>query len=451
MSRIPSHGARRRPFPVASAVALATSIVLTACGGGGGGTSSDTAGATSSSAAGTITGFGSVITNGVRYELSGTAVVDEGAGTSISCSDNTSNCGLKLGMEVEIEGDGVRASSDGTTLTSVARSIHVGSSIRGPVASVAADGNSLIVLGQTIALTTSTRFEDGVQPVAGDIVEVHGLIDSSVTPSQISASLVEVKTAAVSSYRLRGSLDKVAGTVGGEPVSFATLAGEDLTRYQAATDGLIVRVKLSTTPDAQGQWVALSFRSGERTYSHVDDGKHTEHEGFIESIVTRPAEGATGTVVTGFVVNGNTVSLPEGFSSYEGGTVAQLVVGARVEVEGTVVDGVLVASKIEFKKARKRSERGHGDDAHTHAQEFELHGTLAPGSAPNTLVVRGLTFDLSDATAVRLPAGITLETVMDWARQGKSVEVKGYLMADGNTYQLTSIKLDGRSSTSTRT
>ncbi len=446
MSRTHRHHARRLPLFACSGVALAATLVLSACGGGG---STSVVGQSGSSAAGTITGFGSVITNGVRYELNGTTIVDESTGTSLSCSDNSGNCGLKMGMEVEIEGDDVRAASDGTTSTSVARSIHVGSSIRGPVASVAADGNSLVVLGQIIALTTSTRFEGGVQPVAGDVVEVHGLIDRSVTPSQISASLVEVKTGPVTSYRLRGRLDKVAGSVGGEPMSFAMLTGEDLARYQAATDGEIVRVRLSTTQDAQGRWLAQSFKSGERKYGHADDGKHTEQEGFIESIVTAPADaasGATGAVVSGFVVNGNTVSLPTGFAGYDGGTADQLQVGARVEVEGTVVDGVLVASKIEFKKARKRSERAQGDV--TQSQEFELHGTLELGTAPNTLVVRGLTFDLSDTAAVRLPAGVTLDDVLLWARQGKTVEIKGHLMADGNTYKLKSIKLENRPATS---
>lgn len=446
MARTHRYQARRNPLYAINGVALAATLALTACGGGG---STSVVGSAGTSAAGTISGFGSVITNGVRYELNATTVVDESTGTTTSCSDNTSNCGLKLGMEVEIEGDEVRATTDGSTPTSVARSIHVGSSIRGPVSSVASDGNSLVVLGQTIALTTSTRFEGGVQPVVGDVVEVHGLIDRSVTPSQISASLVEVKSGLVNSYRLRGRLDKVAGSVGGEPMSFAALTGEDLTRYQAAVDGQIVRVKLSTTQDAQGRWVVQSFKSGERTYGHADDGKHTELEGFIESLVTRPSEAASGAtagvVVTGFVINGNTVSLPSGFSNLDGGTVDQLVVGARVEVEGTVTDGVLVASKIEIKKAKKRSERGQSGDSQS--QEFELHGTLELGTAPNTLVVRGLTFDLSDTAAVRLPAGVTFDDVLQWARQGKTVEIKGHLMADGNTYKLKSIKLESRPKT----
>ncbi|WP_130482614.1 DUF5666 domain-containing protein [Sphaerotilus mobilis] len=417
--------------------------MLTACGGGN---STSVVGASGSSAAGTITGFGSVITNGVRYELNSTTVVDESTGTSSNCSDNASNCGLKMGMEVEIEGDDVRSSGDGTTPTSVARSIHVGSSIRGPVSSLSTDGNTLVVLGQTIALTTSTRFDGGVQPAVGDIVEVHGLVDRSVTPSQISASLVEVKSGPVASYRLRGRFDKVAGAIGGEPMSFGTLTAEDLARYNAATDGQFVRVKLSTTPDAQGRWVVMSFKSSERSYGRDDQGKHTEQEGFIELVVTQPSAGTIGVVVSGFSVNGISVSLPSGFDAVDGGTLDQLQVGARVEVEGTVVDGVLVASKIEFKKARKRSERGLDDSASS--QEFEMHGTLELGTAPNTLVVRGLTFDLSDTAAIVLPAGVTLDDVLSWARQGKTVEVKGYLMADGNTYKLKRIKLESRPATS---
>ncbi|MDP4300004.1 DUF5666 domain-containing protein [Leptothrix discophora] len=443
MSHVPQLPASRGRSFALTGIAVATSLVLVACGGGA--SNGTGASASGSTAAGTISGFGSVITNGVRYELNGTTLVDESTGTTTTCSDNLGNCGLKMGMEVEIEADDVRRSSDGSTPSADAKAIHVGSSILGPVTSVAADGNSIVVLGQSIALTTNTRFEGGIQPVAGQVVEVHGLLDRSVTPVRLSASLVEVKSGPVSSYRLRGRFDKAAGTIGGEPMSFATLTGEDLARYAAAIDGQVVRVKLSTTAATDGRWVVTAFKSGERRYGSADHGKHSEQEGFVESVTTATPAGATAPVVTGLVVNGNAITVPAGFLGLEGGSLDQLVVGARVEVEGQVLDGALVASKIEFKKARKRSERG-ADDA-SQSQEFEMHGTLALGTQPNTLVVRGLTFDHSDEAAIRLPAGVTLADVLTWAEQGKFVEIKGYLMADGYTYKLKSIKLDSRPTT----
>jgi len=73
--------------------------LLSGCGSGGGGTASSPAsGSTSGSAAasGTITGFGSVIVNGKRFDTSGSSFMVDGQVGSQS--------DLKLGMTVTVTG-----------------------------------------------------------------------------------------------------------------------------------------------------------------------------------------------------------------------------------------------------------------------------------------------------------------------------------------------------------
>jgi len=68
-------------------------ILVTGCGGGGGGSGSDPA--KNSFTAGPITGFGSVIVNGIRFDVSGANVADD--------EDEVQGEGnLKLGMVAEI-------------------------------------------------------------------------------------------------------------------------------------------------------------------------------------------------------------------------------------------------------------------------------------------------------------------------------------------------------------
>ncbi len=433
------HPLRARPALQLVATVLAAAVVA-ACGGGGGevgtnGSSGVTlvSSASKSVATGTVSGFGSIIVNGVRYETSGSNLVRDDDGVSVSCGGDD-NCGLKLGMEVEIEAGQITRRSDDSSATpsSTATRINFGSSILGLVDSIGTD--QWVVLGQTINLT-STTIVSGTA-ATNSVVEVHGLLDK--VTGVITATRIEVKSSSVPAYRLRGQvtdIDTAAGTalLGGQLVSFAGLTNG----LTGLVNGQYIRVKLATTKNGAGAWVAQSIKSNERKLGSDDNGSHSELEGLIESLIT------TAGVTTGFVVNGSTVTLPSGFSNYEHGGAAGLVVGARVEVEGNVVDGALVPSKIEFKSAKKRSERGSDDSSSSSssANEFEFHGAITNLTA-TTFVLRGVTFDFSNAAAVSFPKGGSLADLAAWASSSIRVEAKGYLMADGPTVKLVRIKRD---------
>ena len=121
------------------AAALSGLLLITACGGGGGdgATASDTP-PTATAAAftqGTITGFGSVIVNGVRFDDSGCTVTDD-SGTAQALS------ALRLGMRVEIDSSAV----DTSTATARAHALRFGDLVTGPVEAVDAAAGTLTLL-----------------------------------------------------------------------------------------------------------------------------------------------------------------------------------------------------------------------------------------------------------------------------------------------------------------
>src|SRR5690242_7106261 len=93
--------ARHLVLQLAAAAAL-----LSGCGGGGdAGSAMSSPAAQSSFAAGAISGFGSVIVNGVRFDDSKARISDDVGNAAASSS-------LRLGMQVEIHGGAVN--DDGT-------------------------------------------------------------------------------------------------------------------------------------------------------------------------------------------------------------------------------------------------------------------------------------------------------------------------------------------------
>jgi len=397
---------RRIVYGLASAVCAA--LAITACGGGG---SADSGTATTSSsgsafAAGAITGFGSVIINGVRFDDSRASVTDD---------DGVAhrNDELRLGMMAEVESAGILSDSSGSH--SVAKSIRFGSEIVGPVTSIAADGSSLVVLGETVQVNAATLFDDRLVGglaalVAGiSVVEVHGVLD--VTTGVYTATRIEPKTNAAF-FKLRGvvsNIDKTAHTfkigTGTETISYDAIAAS----VPAALDnGLLVRVRLQTT-EVAGQWIATAVVSAVRK---LDDHDEAELEGTITA--------STFATDKKFSVNG--IAVDASGATFPNGT-AGIVLGGRVEVHGSAVNGVVLATRVTVETEHEREQQG-----------FELHGTIsALDTTATTFVLRGLTVNYGGST-VEFRNGAAADLA-----NGKQVEVKGMRSADGTTLTATRI------------
>ncbi|HEY2978167.1 MAG TPA: DUF5666 domain-containing protein [Burkholderiaceae bacterium] len=379
---------------------LAAAVLAIGCGGGGGGDSSAATG--SAFTMGTISGFGSIIVDGVRFDDSRAQVVDDD-------DQPHDRSELKLGMTVEVLSDRVQGAS------ALARHIRFGAEIVGPVEAIDVAVKQLTVLGQTVDVTDTTVFDDslagGLAALAvGDVVEVHAQFNSA--NGHYIAKRIE-KEGQVNFFRLRGvvaALDTTAETfkIGGATISYAAIAAADLPPNFG--NGSAMRVRLQTTAVA-GVWQAISIRSGVRKVEDHDEAR-------VRGVVTAFTD------ITSFSVNGLPVTTSASTAFPDGS--AGIVVGAAVEVEGAIRDGVLVASEVELE------DHHAGDDDRLN----ELHGTVsALDTTAQTFVVHEIMVRYSSNTSFARGGASDLAN-------GKAVEVKGGLAGDGVTLEAKQIKFE---------
>jgi hypothetical protein len=380
---------------------------LSGCGGGGGGgTAAVSSGGTGSFSSGAITGFGSIIVNGVRFDDSKASIADDD-GAAHSSAD------LKLGMVVIITGSNITTGANGSTAT--ATTITFGSELRGPIDSLASQ--SMVVLGQTVQIKTSTVFDEGITGglsglAVGQIVEVHGFIDPST--NQVIATRVE-REASASSFKLEGPVQALSSTaktfaIGTLTISYAGIAAASLPANLA--NGLLVRVVLAATP-ATGTRTALSVRA---VAPEVQDHDQAELEGTVTAFTSTAA----------FRVNG--VAVDASKATFPNGTTG-LKVGARVDVTGSASNGVLVATSVKVET-----------ESDIENVEFELHGTISNLNLTNkTFVVRGVTVNFTGTVRFDNGDASKLSTVLGTAI---IVEVRGTFSSATNSVTVTSITFD---------
>jgi hypothetical protein len=302
-----------------SLLALAVSG-LAGCGGGQIGTlfaGPPGTGGTGLFAQGTISGFGSVIVNGIRFDdTAATVQVDGVTVTSLE---------LRLGMVADVQG------LRGADLTlGVANAIAVWSIAQGAVSQV--QGGQFMVAGMLVQTDAATVF-DGIGSVAalanGLRVAVWGL-QSGIDGSRWTATRVAV----VASTVLVGTgVISAAGTLNGLALSGAAVASLGV--------GELVRV--------QGQ-LALSgtdvnVESVKRLGLQSDSMPQGEVE--VEGLVTALLSGSR--FMLGYVeVDASSATLASLYKA--------LAVGQRIEVEGTWVGRVLKAGKLEMESEQQLDE-----------------------------------------------------------------------------------------------
>jgi len=245
--------------------------------------------------------------------------------------------------------------------------------------------------------------------VVGSVLEVHAQYDAA--RQLYVASRVDLESS-VDSYKLRGpilALDTTAHTfqMGAATISYASLNPQPTN----LAVNQWVRVKLATTPAADGSWTALSLKTNERKLS--EDHAEAEVKGNITAWTS-----ATSFSVNDIPVDASGASFPDGQSG--------VVLGAQVEIKGSVVNGVLVATSVQLEDG---SQQGHGED-------YELHGSLsALDTTAKTFVLRGVTVSYANVSQW---VGLTEAQLSTVAK----IEVKGSLSTDGTTLVASLIKVD---------
>jgi hypothetical protein len=367
-------------------------FTLLGCGGGGISIAGVGTGGTGSFSSGPIRGFGSVLVNDVHYDEATARIVDD-AGAALGGAD------LRLGMVADVSGSDITTTGVGQR-RATAVSIHVRSEIEGPVSTIDLVNGTFSVLGQQVRVVASTVFDDDLHGgiaslVPGQIVEVYGILQIA---GQYIATRIDDKGPAPTHYKLRGvvsGLDTTARTffIGATLVSYVDITGA----VPGLANGQYARLELETTSDASGAWHALRIDvAGSAIGVPATGSVEVEIEGCITALTS-----SARFQVNGIPVDANTVAtLPWGLS-----------IGQRVEVEGVLSAGVLIASSVEIED----------DD-----DEFEIDGVVTRvDSGTNHFVVRNVTVDYAgarfeDGTAAQLAPGV-------------KVEVKGRLSGDGTT------------------
>jgi hypothetical protein len=384
----PIHAIRLRTVFGAAAAALLVIGLVAGCGGGAADDAPAATAGAASYAQGPITGFGSVIVDGVRFDDSSASITDDDGASATSSA-------LKLGAVVEIDASAI----DDDKSTAKALRIRFGSEIVGPVSAVDTAASTLTVLGQTVEVKPTTVFGDGLAGglgaiAAGTVVEVNALFDAST--GRYVATRIEADPSAPV-FKLRGlvaGLDTFVKTftIGGATISYASVADADLPA--GFDNGMRVRVRLQKT-QVNGQWVAISIRAGVRK---VEDHDRAHLHGSITAFVS-----ASQFSVDGVAVDASAASFPQG----SGG----LALGVEVNVQGRMAGGVLLARRVEIV--------GHGPADHP----IELHGALSSlDGAAQTFMLRGVVVDYGGAA-------FSGGTEADLAN-GRKVEVKGQLSGD---------------------
>lgn len=371
-------------------IAASATLAIAACGGGGssggiGGTGGGGGGIGGTGVAyGTITAFGSVWVNGVEYQTTNTTFKTDDNPTGGGRQDD-----LRVGMVVRVDGSisGRRADT-----------ITEDESVKGLVEQVI-DANRMVVMGQTIQIDGTTRFENGVVPVQGDRVEVHGQIAGD---GVISGGYIERKTTAPTPpYAVKGIVknqNTASQTfqVGTLTVQYASATVGDMPA--GSWNGLQVNIKGSSCGGVAPVCGNLVATKVEPAGARVASAPQAEIEGVVVAVTAN-----------GFTI-GNQQVVTTTSTRYEGGVAADLIVGTKVEAEGSISNGVLTATKVSFRDAVK------------------IEGDVASITG-NTLTISGLPGVTVDVTSNTEFKDVTLGTLA----VGNHLRIRGKLGAGNST------------------
>jgi hypothetical protein len=322
------------------AVTTATAITIAACSSGSdvagiGGSGVAPVGFTSS---GTITGFGSVFVNGVEFFTS--------SNTSYTVEDdsNSSESALKVGMVVFVDG-----SIDDNGTTGTATSIRYEDSLEGPVSSITdtppatstSRSRELVILGTTVILNEATTVIDNSSSFTFDTLAAGTNIEVSGFPNvngAIVATYIEEKDPFVADQ----TIVEIKGIIEGSDGSTQFNIGNLTVNVTSNTDtsdllgglanGTFVEVKGTLSSPTSTSIIATKVEPEDNSLG--DDRDEVE----IEGIITR-YENDSDFDIDGYTVDAsNATKKPSGLVLKE---------NMRIEAEGAVVNGVLVAKEIE--------------------------------------------------------------------------------------------------------
>ena len=354
---------------------------------------------------GTISGFGSVITNGVHYDTSSCTVTLDGAPATLSQ--------LRVGMVVSIQGTVNDASGAAS-----ASQIQFVDDAEGMITSMDRASNRFVVLGRTVLVDELTIFDNATFDTlgVGNMVQVSGLLRSQ---ERIQATHIERKAnmyAAGMENQVKGEINSLDTSlqrfnIGTQSCDYSAamleLGGETL------ADGLYVEVA-SNSALMNGIMLVDRIQTRDRNRDRDQNRDRLCDSGCVfdlEGYVTRFNS------PTDFDVDGIAVSTTDS-TVYINGTVDNLVIDANVGVAGTLdASGILVADTIVFRIPSL----------------VQIEADVESIDADNaSIVLLGVTVANNEFTMFRDNSDIDVrEFGLDDLAVGDRVEIRGHM--DGET------------------
>lgn len=385
-------------FGARALAALVATMVALAAGCGGGVGEGGTGGGYSQ---GTVSGLGSIIVNGVRYDDSSAVVTDVDGNTRSAAS-------LGLGMAVEIESGAITTTGGRPEATATA--IRYTSELAGPIAAIDSVTGRITVLGQVVQLDITTVFGAPLAGLGslsvGQIVELHA--EQNTATGVYRATRIDARADAdTPAWRLRGLITERNAltrrfSIGNAVFDYANVPPAGV------VVGRIARVTLAKTAADTAVWTVTALATGQRP---LPEGREATLNGLVTEIEAQPQFFS----VNGQPVNAAGLTLPGG-----------IALGARVEVKGRVTGGALRATEVSLLAGA----------AAVPTSDVELIGNVSNlDAAARTFAVRGTPVSYAGAT-VEVGGG----TLADLA-PGRRVQVHGPLAAGGRSVEARRIDL----------
>jgi hypothetical protein len=316
-----------------------TALVGLACDSGTGTNVADTGGMSGTGVSqGSIDSFGSIFVNGVEWEISGAQIqIDDAVGAEGD---------LRVGMVVRVQGD-----LDAGGLSGIATSVDYDDDLEGPIEDVpvlvspGGTEKSFTILGRTVIVDEfDTRFDGGTSfaSIARlDVVEVSGFVDGSGT---VRASRIEWtgRFPADDEVELEGVVANLVMSGDGTglfDIGSVTVEYTGTTTFSGFTepdliDGDVVEVKGPLVGGGFDRIDAAEIELEDEALSG-EDVEDIELEGIVTDFVSMSEF-----TVAGFLVDASGASFePIG---------TMIMEGDLIEVDGSLVAGVIVAESVEF-------------------------------------------------------------------------------------------------------
>lgn len=340
---------------------------------------------------GVIEGLGSIVVNGIRYDETGARVTIDGV-------PDRPVSELRLGMVAEVRGE-----IDAALRTGKAESVSAAALVIGPVESANAPAGEITVLGQRVEIQAGTALlgASGVAGLApGTVVAVYGFYD--LLAGHIDATRLEVRSPVPAQATIIGRVSAVATG----SIQLGALVVDTTAALVSVAGGLAVGRYVEVKGAALGTGLRAASVTARSEFDPLE-GALTEIEGYVTDFA-----GAGSFRVLGTPVNGANARL-----AGAGGAIAN---GAFVEVEGSIVQGVLVATLVEVRAAPLTV---------APPTPTTLEGDVTDYVSAASFRVRG---QAVDATAAAFSGGTAASLA-----NGRQVQVTGLL--EGNVLKATAL------------